>query len=134
MVPVSEKPDDAGDTLDNAGLITVSAGVLDRFDVLIQPGGSGSAQAKALEEEGRDKIRKFVDGGGGYLGICAGSYLAWRPNVEREAQRKVNIRVTDEIVTALNERRIVMAYEPVVTADAREGISAFVEKRRAVFG
>ena len=55
----------------------------------------------------------------------AGSYLAWRPNVERDAQRRVNIRVTDEIVTALNERRIVMAYEPVVTADARE--SAFYE-------
>jgi diguanylate cyclase (GGDEF)-like protein len=55
----------------------------------------------------------------------AGSYLAWRPNVERDAQRRVNIRVTDEIVTALNERRIVMAYEPVVTADARD--SAFYE-------
>jgi diguanylate cyclase (GGDEF)-like protein len=55
----------------------------------------------------------------------AGSYLAWRPNVERDAQRRVNIRVTDEIVTALNERRIVMAYEPVVTADARA--SAFYE-------
>jgi diguanylate cyclase (GGDEF)-like protein len=54
----------------------------------------------------------------------AGSYLAWRPNVERDAQRRVNIRVTDEIVTALNERRIVMAYEPVVTA-ARE--NAFYE-------
>ena len=51
----------------------------------------------------------------------AGSYLAWRPNVERDAQRRVNIRVTDEIVTALNERRIVMAYEPVVAAHvARE--------------
>jgi len=55
----------------------------------------------------------------------AGSYLAWRPNVERDAQRRVNIRVTDEIVTALNERRIVMAYEPVVTATSRE--SAFYE-------
>src|SRR5690348_12297775 len=55
----------------------------------------------------------------------AGSYLAWRPNVERDAQRRVNIRVTDEIVTALNERRIVMAYEPVVTAGARD--SAFYE-------
>jgi diguanylate cyclase (GGDEF)-like protein len=55
----------------------------------------------------------------------AGSYQAWRPNVERDAQRRVNIRVTDEIVTALNERRIVMAYEPVVTAGARE--SAFYE-------
>jgi diguanylate cyclase (GGDEF)-like protein len=49
----------------------------------------------------------------------AGSFLAWKPNVEREAQRRVNIRVTDEIVTALNERRIVMAYEPVVAASSR---------------
>ncbi len=46
----------------------------------------------------------------------AGSFAAWRPNVERDAQRRVNIRVTDEIVTALNERRIVMAFEPVVAA------------------
>ncbi|MBY0382144.1 MAG: bifunctional diguanylate cyclase/phosphodiesterase [Xanthobacteraceae bacterium] len=45
-----------------------------------------------------------------------GSFMAWRPNVERETQRQVNIRVTDEIVTALNERRIVLAFEPVVHA------------------
>jgi diguanylate cyclase (GGDEF)-like protein len=50
----------------------------------------------------------------------AGSYSLWRPNVERDAQRRVNIRVTDEIVTALNDRRIVMAYEPVVEAASRE--------------
>jgi diguanylate cyclase (GGDEF)-like protein len=49
----------------------------------------------------------------------AGSYSVWRPNVERDAQRRVNIRVTDEIVTALNEQRIVMAYEPVVEARSR---------------
>jgi len=49
----------------------------------------------------------------------AGSFSLWRPNVERDAQRRVNIRVTDEIVTALNERRIVMAYEPVVEAVSR---------------
>jgi len=55
----------------------------------------------------------------------AGSYAMWRPNVERDAQRKVNIRVTDEIVTALNERRIVMAFEPVV--DARSRDAAFYE-------
>ncbi len=50
----------------------------------------------------------------------AGSFAAWRPNVEREAQRRVNIRVTDEIVTALNERRIALAFEPVVEAHARK--------------
>ena len=49
----------------------------------------------------------------------AGSFSLWRPNVERDAQRRVNIRVTDEIVTALNDRRITMAFEPVVDARAR---------------
>ena len=55
----------------------------------------------------------------------AGSFSMWRPNLERDAQRRVNIRVTDEIVTALNERRIVMAFEPVV--DARTRAPAFHE-------
>src|SRR6202020_2891412 len=50
----------------------------------------------------------------------AGSFSLWRPNVERDAQRRVNIRVTDEIVTALNDRRIAMAYEPVVDARSRD--------------
>jgi diguanylate cyclase (GGDEF)-like protein len=49
----------------------------------------------------------------------AGSFSLWRPNAERDAQRRVNIRVTDEIVTALNERRIAMAFEPVVEAGSR---------------
>jgi diguanylate cyclase (GGDEF)-like protein len=54
-----------------------------------------------------------------------GSFSLWRPNVERDAQRRLNIRVTDEIVTALNERRIVMAFEPVVEARSRD--TAFYE-------
>ncbi len=49
----------------------------------------------------------------------SGSFSVWRPNVERDAQRRVNIRVTDEIVIALNERRIVTAFEPVVEAHSR---------------
>ncbi len=55
----------------------------------------------------------------------AGSFAVWRPNVERDAQRRVNIRVTDEIVTALNDRRIAMAFEPVVETKARR--AAFYE-------
>ena len=43
-----------------------------------------------------------------------GSFPAYRPNVEREALRRENVRATDEIVTALNERRILLAFEPVV--------------------
>ncbi|MEH6951524.1 bifunctional diguanylate cyclase/phosphodiesterase [Nitrobacter sp. NHB1] len=55
----------------------------------------------------------------------SGSFAVWRPSVERDAQRRINIRVTDEIVTALNERRIVTAFEPVV--DARTRDPAFYE-------
>jgi putative intracellular protease/amidase len=54
----------------------IRRGMLADFDVLIQPGGSGSAQAKALEPAGRDAICNFVKQGGGYVGICAGAYLA----------------------------------------------------------
>ncbi|WP_417381274.1 BPL-N domain-containing protein [Gimesia sp.] len=54
----------------------ISDGKLINFDVVIMPGGSGSRQAKALKPEGRAAVRKFIKEGGGYVGICAGAYLA----------------------------------------------------------
>jgi diguanylate cyclase (GGDEF)-like protein len=45
-----------------------------------------------------------------------GSFQAYRPNIEREAMRRENVRATDEIVAALNERRIFLAYETVTSA------------------
>jgi glutamine amidotransferase-like uncharacterized protein len=54
----------------------IRLGGLNSFDVVVQAGGSGSKQAKTLEESGVDSIRQFVKRGGGYLGICAGAYLA----------------------------------------------------------
>lgn len=49
-----------------------------------------------------------------------GSFAAYRPNVERDALRRDSVRATDEIVAALNERRIALAYEPVVETKARK--------------
>jgi putative intracellular protease/amidase len=54
----------------------IRGGKLTGFDVVLVPGGSGSKEAAALEESGRQEIRTFVERGGGYLGICAGAYLA----------------------------------------------------------
>ena len=54
----------------------IQDGQLAGCDVLIQPGGSGSGQGKALGEIGRQKVRDFVAAGGGYVGVCAGAYLA----------------------------------------------------------
>jgi diguanylate cyclase (GGDEF)-like protein len=49
-----------------------------------------------------------------------GSFLAYRPNIEREALRRENVRATDEIVAALNERRIFLAYETIAAAADRK--------------
>jgi diguanylate cyclase (GGDEF)-like protein len=54
-----------------------------------------------------------------------GSFQIYRPNVERETLRRENVRAADEIVNALNERRILLAFEPVVETATRR--SAFYE-------
>jgi diguanylate cyclase (GGDEF)-like protein len=57
-----------------------------------------------------------------------GSFLAYQPNLERDALRRDSVRATDEIVAALNERRIALAFEPVVeTKDSRSRKTAFYE-------
>jgi diguanylate cyclase (GGDEF)-like protein len=64
--------------------------------------------ARAQEALGRAKAKR------------RGSFQAYRPSVEREAQRRENVRATDEIVAALNERRISLAFEPVARTGSRE--------------
>jgi glutamine amidotransferase-like uncharacterized protein len=54
----------------------IRAGKLKEFKVVMLPGGSGSKQGNTLGPEGREEIRQFVKDGGGYIGICAGAYLA----------------------------------------------------------
>ena len=48
-----------------------------------------------------------------------GSFVAYRPNAERDALRRESVKATDEIVAALNERRIGLAFEPVAEAASR---------------
>src|SRR6185437_15412390 len=49
-----------------------------------------------------------------------GSFAAYRPSVERDAMRRESVRAADEIVAALNERRIALAFEPVAEAKTRK--------------
>jgi glutamine amidotransferase-like uncharacterized protein len=49
---------------------------LARFDVLIFPGGRAHKQADALGENARRAVKDFIRSGGGYVGICAGGFLA----------------------------------------------------------
>jgi len=51
-------------------------GALDRLDVLVFPGGSGSRQTHDLGDSGAGRVRRFVlDEGKGAVGLCAGAYL-----------------------------------------------------------
>lgn len=102
----------------------IRAGVLERFDVLVQPGGSGSRQAATLGGEGRQIVRTFVADGGGYLGICAGAYLAsadytWSLGLldARVVDRQHWARGTGEVQVRLSPagRQLLGAQEEIVT-------------------
>ena len=60
----------------------IRSGALDDFDILVCPGGSGSP-FDDLGANGINRIRNFIEDGGGYLGICAGAlyasdYFVWK--------------------------------------------------------
>lgn len=88
----------------------IQTGMLNNFDVLIMPGGSGSLQSKKLEETGRKNVIEFVESGGGYVGICAGSYLAtsqysWSLGL-------VNARVWDRVHWARGTGNVTLSMTP----------------------
>lgn len=56
----------------------VRGGGLGSCSLLIVPGGYTKRCAIGLGEEGFERIREFVAGGGGYIGICMGAYIAPR--------------------------------------------------------
>ena len=53
----------------------IANGVLESIDVIIIPGGGGSRQYLNLGHENHNRIRSFVENGGGAVGICAGAYF-----------------------------------------------------------
>ena len=54
----------------------IKYGKLNDLQLLVCPGGGGSRQIDSMEPIGFDRVQKFVEDGGCYLGICAGSYNA----------------------------------------------------------
>lgn len=53
----------------------VQAGLAEQ-DVVVFMGGSGTQQGRALGDAGKAAVKAFVERGGGYIGVCAGAYLA----------------------------------------------------------
>jgi glutamine amidotransferase-like uncharacterized protein len=104
-----------------------------RYDVVIFTGGSGSGQSKGIREEGLKTVQSFVQSGGGYVGICAGAYLAcsgfsWGAKVLdaktvspkwRRGVANVKIQLTDEgraiLGSITSETDVKYANGPILT-------------------
>ena len=54
----------------------VRRGALSRYRMIFVPGGWASNKMSALGDQGMAEIRRFVAGGGNYLGICGGAGIA----------------------------------------------------------
>ena len=85
------------------------------FDAVVFAGGSGAAQARSIGAAGRALVRSFVGQGGGYVGICAGAYMATRaPAAADEAGSADAITATHAVVQSAE----------AATATATDGASA----------
>lgn len=51
--------------------------------------------------------------------FARGSYQPYQPSVEREAARRANLRLTDDIVSALAGSRVMLAFQPIADATSR---------------
>lgn len=113
-------------------------GILRQFDCVIFSGGSGSGQAKGLKASGRKAVSRFVKDGGGFVGICAGSYLAcsgfeWglgllqmktRSSKWRRGRGMVRMAMTEKgeaIFGSLSADEILYANGPILESTARKG-------------
>jgi glutamine amidotransferase PdxT len=103
---------------------------LSKCDVIICPGGNAPKQAQNLGTEGCQAIREFVRSGGGYVGFCAGSYLAsahftWDLGilnakvVDRDHWARGNGNVTLKITP--EGKRILGATDEIVTCYYAQG-------------
>jgi glutamine amidotransferase-like uncharacterized protein len=59
----------------------ILSNALDPLGVLLMSGGDTFAIAEGLGGEGSGKLRSFIEGGGLYIGTCAGAYLPLRSSM-----------------------------------------------------
>ena len=54
----------------------IRQGKLHGYDVFVVPGGLSNDMAERIGSQGKEAIRNYIQSGGGYVGICAGAFLA----------------------------------------------------------
>jgi len=103
----------------NAGLEACSA--------LVMPGGYTNKMVEALGSDGLERIRKFVFAGGGYIGICAGAYMATE-SVE-VPERPAGLA----IVAVTNHRKAGRGIKNITIADSNHPVSEGCPKKMRIW-
>mgnify|MGYP003681908078 CR=1 FL=1 len=92
----------------------IKEGKLEHFDFLIVPGGYTPEYMPALREAGKEAMRNFVREGGGYIGICAGAYIApKRVEVPHKPQGLGIIDIENIRKSGRGTRKICLAKHPI---------------------
>jgi len=86
---------------------TVSVGA-----VWLPSGASSSQEAMLRAEEALDRARSAGRDG----------FAVYSKSAQRETARLRLMAIADEVVAALNERRLIFAYQPIVAADTRKAV------------
>jgi len=74
----------------------ILSNALEAMNVLLMSGGDTFAIAEGLRTEGSDKLRRFIEGGGLYIGTCAGAYLPLRSSMDFLNQFNfINVKISN---------------------------------------
>ncbi|MFK8250014.1 EAL domain-containing protein [Ancylobacter terrae] len=100
-------------------MLHTSAGA---FAVTVTAGGVIAPRHARLVPEIFTRAQDALDAA---RAIGSGHFQLYQPSFERDARRRLNLRITEDIVAALTERRVSLAFQPI--ADAGSGRHAFYE-------
>ena len=74
----------------------ILSNALDTLNVLLMSGGDTFAIAEGLGAEGSGKLRNFIEGGGLYIGTCAGAYLPLKSSMDFLNQFNfINVKISN---------------------------------------
>ncbi len=97
----------------------VKAGALEKLDIFIIGGGSGTTFSQSLGPAGGAKVESFVKAGGGVLASCAGGYVFARGY--NEATRYLEI--ANAVCLDTENQRLARGKADVQMAPAAEGLA-----------
>jgi glutamine amidotransferase-like uncharacterized protein len=74
----------------------ILSNALEAMNVLLMSGGDTFAIAEGLGKEGSDKLKSFIEGGGLYIGSCAGAYLPLKSSMNFLNQFNfINVKISN---------------------------------------